>query len=104
LDPDNTKKFAIRNLAAESLPGLEVRAGGTTSIDVTRQGIDKAHGMRKLMEVMNLEKQDILYFGDKLQQGGNDYPVKAMEIDTMDVTRWEDTVYRLETILAVTNN
>jgi phosphomannomutase len=103
-DPDNTKKFALRNLAAKSLPGLEVRAGGTTSIDVTRQGIDKAHGMRKLMEVMNLEKQDILYFGDKLQQGGNDYPVKAMGIDTMDVTRWEDTVYRLETILAVINN
>jgi phosphomannomutase len=103
-DPDNTKKLALRNLAAKSLPDLEVRAGGTTSIDVTRQGIDKAHGMRKLMEVLNLEKQDILYFGDKLQEGGNDYPVKVMGIDSLDVTRWEDTVYRLETILAVTNN
>ena len=44
-DPDGTKKSAIRDLAAQSLPDLEVRAGGTTSIDVTRVGIDKAYGM-----------------------------------------------------------
>lgn len=101
-DPDSSKKFALRDLAAKSLPGLEVRAGGTTSIDVTREGIDKAYGMQKLMEALNIGMDDILFFGDKLQPGGNDYPVKAMGIDSLDVTRWEDTVMRLEAILAVT--
>ena len=100
-DPDSSKKFALRDLAAKSLPGLEVRAGGTTSIDVTREGIDKAYGMQKLMEELNIGMDDILFFGDKLQPGGNDYPVKAMGIDSLDVTRWEDTVMRLEAILAV---
>lgn len=100
-DPENTKKLAIRDLAAQSLPDLEVRSGGTTSIDVTRIGIDKAYGMQKLIEELDISKDDILFFGDKLEEGGNDYPVKEMGIDTLDVSRWEDTVNRLETILAV---
>jgi phosphomannomutase len=98
-DPDGSKKLAIRDLAAPLLPELEVRAGGTTSIDVTRKGIDKAYGMRKLMEALDIKKEDILFFGDKLQPGGNDYPVKAFGIDSVEVTRWEDTVQRLEEIL-----
>jgi phosphomannomutase len=100
-DPDGSKKLEIRNLAAKSLPDLEVRAGGTTSIDVTRVGIDKAYGMQKLIEELDIIKDDILFFGDKLGEGGNDYPVKAMGIDSMEVSHWEDTVLRLQTILNV---
>jgi len=83
------------------LPDLEVRTGGTTSVDVTMIGVDKAYGMRKLMEQMKITKKEILFIGDKLQEGGNDYPVKAMGIDTIEVERWEDTAYVLEGILAV---
>lgn len=100
-DPDGSKKIALRDAAAKELTDLEVRAGGTTSIDVTRVGIDKAYGMKKIMENMGWDKNDILYFGDKLQEGGNDYPVKAFGIDSLEVDRWEDTADRLETILAV---
>ena len=100
-DPDGSKKLAIRDLAAQSLPDLEVRTGGTTSIDVTRIGIDKAYGMQKLIDELDISKEDILFFGDKLEEGGNDYPVKAFGITCLDVSKWEDTVNRLETILAV---
>jgi len=100
-DPDGTKKASLRDLAAPLLPGLEVRAGGSTSIDVTREGIDKAYGMQKLIDAIDISKDDILFFGDHLQEGGNDYPVKAFGIDCLDVGKWEDTVHRLETILAV---
>jgi phosphomannomutase len=100
-DPSGTKKASLRDLAAQSLPGLEVRMGGSTSIDVTREGIDKAYGMQKLIDALNISKDDILFFGDNLQEGGNDYPVKAFGIDCLDVDKWEDTVNRLETILAV---
>jgi phosphomannomutase len=98
-DPDGTKKMAIRDLAAKSLPDLEVRAAGTTSIDVTRKGIDKAHGMKKLIEALGITKEDILFFGDKLEEGGNDYPVKAYGIESIAVTGWEDTVAKLKEIL-----
>lgn len=100
-DPDNTKKLAIRDLAAERLPDLEVRTGGTTSIDVTRIGIDKAYGMQKLIDELDISKEDILFFGDKLQEGGNDYPVKAYGIDSLEVLHHEDTIARLQTILYV---
>jgi HAD superfamily hydrolase (TIGR01484 family) len=100
-DPTGEKKASLRDLAAQSLPGLEVRAGGSTSIDVTREGIDKAYGMQKLIDAIHISKDDILFFGDNLKEGGNDYPVKAFGIDSLEVSSWEDTALRLETILAV---
>jgi len=51
---------------------------------------------------MNINKEDILFIGDKLEQGGNDYPVKAIGIDTIAVERCEDTALVLEGILGVT--
>ena len=100
-DPTHEKKKNLRDAVALLLPDLEVRIGGTTSVDVTMIGVDKAYGMRKLMEQMKITKEEILFIGDKLQEGGNDYPVKAMGIDTIEVERWEDTAYVLEGILAV---
>lgn len=101
-DPDQKKRRAIRAIALDKLPGLEIRVAGTTSIDITRPGIDKAYGMQKLMDANNLTKEDILFFGDKLQEGGNDYPVKEFGIDSIEVTRWEDTANCLEAIVATT--
>lgn len=100
-DPTGKKKHAIRDRAAPLLPDLEVRVGGTTSIDVTIIGVDKAYGMTKLIESLDIAKDDILFIGDKLEEGGNDYPVKAMGIDSLQVTGWEDTARILEGILHV---
>lgn len=98
-DPTGEKKLAIRNHAAPLLPEFEVRAAGTTSIDVTPKGIDKAHGMKKLIEAEDITKEDILFIGDRLDEAGNDYPVKAMGIDTIAVERWEDTALVIETLV-----
>jgi HAD superfamily hydrolase (TIGR01484 family) len=100
-DPDGVKKHAIRDYAADRLPDVEVRVGGTTSVDVTIIGIDKAYGMRKLMEVLGIGMDDILFVGDKLEEGGNDYPVKAMGIDSIAVEHWEDTALVIETIVKI---
>jgi phosphomannomutase len=91
-----------RDKVAELLPDLEVRIGGTTSTDITLPGIDKAYGMRKLIDAIDVSKDEILFFGDKLQEGGNDYPVKAMGIDSIEVEGWETTAYALDGILGVT--
>jgi phosphomannomutase len=100
-DPDGKKKHALRDYAAERLDDLEVRVGGTTSVDVTRIGIDKAYGMEKLMQVLEIGKDEILFIGDKLEEGGNDYPVKAMGIDTIAVNSHEDTELLIEGIIKV---
>lgn len=100
-DPDGVKKHAIRDYVAERLDDLEVRVGGTTSVDITKIGIDKAYGMKKLIEILGVSKEQILFIGDKLEEGGNDYPVKALGIDTIAVDGWEDTALVLEGIIAV---
>ncbi len=100
-DPDGSKKHKIRDYVVPVLPDVEVRVGGTTSIDVTMIGIDKAYGMKKLMEQLSFNKEELLFFGDKLESGGNDYPVKALGIDCLEVSRWQDTVNCLEAILHV---
>lgn len=100
-DPSGEKKLKLRDHVAKLIPEFEVRAGGATSIDVTKPGIDKAYGMQKLMEQLKVEKDDILFFGDKLVEGGNDYPVMAMGIDSLEVSCWQDTARSLQAILHV---
>jgi HAD superfamily hydrolase (TIGR01484 family) len=98
-DPDGAKKAALRDYAAARLPDLEVRSGGSTSVDVTKMGVDKAYGMRKLMEHLGLATEDVIFVGDRLDEGGNDYPVKAMGIRSVAVTRWQDTADYVERLL-----
>jgi len=100
-DPDNQKKDLIRERAAPRLEEFEVRVGGLTSIDVTRPGIDKAYGMEKLMSTLNVAKSDILFIGDRLGEEGNDYPVKAMGIDSIEVSHWQDTAKILQSIVYI---
>ena len=98
-DPDGAKKAALRDYAAARLPDLEVRSGGSTSVDVTKKGVDKAYGMGKLIHHLGLTTEDVLFVGDRLDEGGNDYPVKAMGIRCVAVTRWQDTADYVERLL-----
>lgn len=100
-DPDMTKRNQLRDLIAPELDDVEVRVGGITSIDVTLPGVDKAYGMRKLIETLGISKDEILFIGDMLQEGGNDYPVKAIGIDTIEVRNFQDTPFVIEGILGV---
>ncbi|MNL74616.1 hypothetical protein D3C87_2002780 [compost metagenome] len=54
--------------------------------------------MRKLLEATGIGMENILFVGDRLEEGGNDYPVKAMGINTIAVERWEDTALVIETL------
>ena len=100
-DPDGVKKRKLRDYVARAIPEFEVRVGGSTSIDVTKPGIDKAYGIKKLIELLAVKKKDVLFVGDRLSKGGNDYPVKAMGVDCLEVSRWQDTALIIEAILGV---
>lgn len=100
-DPDNSKKLKLRAYIAPLIPEFEVRVGGVTSIDVTKPGIDKAYGMHKLMGMLEISREDILFMGDRLQEGGNDYPVEAMGIDSIEVSDWKATATALQAILHI---
>jgi HAD superfamily hydrolase (TIGR01484 family) len=91
-DPDGTKKSLLVAHAAPLLPDFEVRAGGSTSIDVTCKGIDKAYGVRKLMMQIHAAPEELLFVGDRLDEVGNDYPVLAVGVPCVPVTSWQDTL------------
>lgn len=90
-DPTGEKKGRLRDAVAPHLPDLEVRSGGSTSIDITIKGVDKAYGMRHLAEATGISLKDMLFIGDRLDPEGNDYPVKALGVPCHAVTGWEDT-------------
>ena len=99
-DPSGEKKLKLREVVAAKLPDLEVRAGGSTSVDITRVGRDKSFGMGKLLAATGLSKEDVLFYGDRLDEHGNDYPVKVMGIPCVAVTDWQDTADKLEKLLS----
>lgn len=98
-DPDGTKRARLRAAVQPHVPDLDVHAGGSTSIDITGRGIDKAFGIRKLMEQLGLEASDILFVGDRLEPGGNDHSVIGVGVQTRAVEGWEDTVAYVEDLL-----
>ena len=74
-DPDHSKKQAIKKYLDEMIPEFSIRLGGSTTIDITKPGVDKAYGIHKIKEVTNVELDNMLFIGDALFEGGNDYPV-----------------------------
>jgi hydroxymethylpyrimidine pyrophosphatase-like HAD family hydrolase len=68
-------------------------------VDITRKGIDKAYGVNQLMAALDLELEDLLFVGDRLDEGGNDYPVKAMGVECVAVHNWQDTAAYLTRLL-----
>ena len=81
------------------LPEFEVRSGGLTSIDITKQGIDKAFGIGEIVKTLKVTKDDMIFIGDALYEGGNDYPVKTTGVETVQVFGPEDTKVFIRTLL-----
>lgn len=98
-DPTGEKKNALRDAVAARIPDLEVRSGGSTSVDITERGIDKAFGMRQLAEQTGIDLGDMLFVGDRLDEAGNDYPVLAMGVACQAVEGWPDTAAFLEQLI-----
>lgn len=101
-DAHKEEAYKLTEAIAEDLPDFEVRYGGTTTVDITTKGVDKAHGMKKLLEALDFTKEQALFIGDRLEDGGNDYPVKAMGVATIDVDGWQTTPYVVRGVLGVT--
>ncbi len=90
-DPDKKIRQKIVYELKKYLPDWEIGIAGSTSIDVTRKGLDKAYGIHKLMKHLNLKPEEILFVGDALFPWGNDEPVKKTWVYTIQIKNPEDT-------------
>jgi len=87
-----------------SLPDFFVRLGGATSIDVTLPGIDKAYGIRKLQEILGIAIAEMVYVGDALFPGGNDYPAREAGVVSIQVRDPNETKRVIEALIACLPN
>ncbi len=78
-------KLKIARLVQRRLPHFEVRAAGFTSIDVVKKGIDKAYGLRQIEKNLRLKISEMLFLGDAIFPGGNDYAVVKSHVDYVKV-------------------
>jgi len=99
-DPDFTKRKKIKALLDKLIPGFSVRLGGTTSVDVTKPGIDKAYGIRKLRDTLGIAIQEMIFVGDALFPGGNDYPAKEAGVVSIRVRDPNETKRVIEAFVA----
>ncbi len=99
-DPDFTKRKKIKALLDQLIPEFSVRLGGTTSIDITKHGIDKAYGIGKLRDTLGIAIQEMIFIGDALFPGGNDYPAKEAGTLSIEVRDTHETKRVIETIIA----
>jgi phosphomannomutase len=99
-DPDFSKRKKIKALLDELIPEFSVRLGGTTSVDVTKPGIDKAYGMRKLRDTLGISIQEMIFIGDALFPGGNDYPAKEAGALSIQVRDPDESKRVIEAIIA----
>ena len=99
-DPDFEKRKKIQLILDKLIPEYLVRLGGTTSIDITKPGIDKAYGIRKLRDTLGIAIDEMIFIGDAIFPGGNDYPAKEAGVLSIRIKDPEESKRVIETIIA----
>lgn len=99
-DPDFTRRTRMKAVLDTFIPDFSVRLGGATSIDVTRHGIDKGYGIAKLAQTLHIAIGQMIFIGDAVFPGGNDYPAKLAGVLTIEVRDPHETKRVIEAIAA----
>ncbi len=99
-DPDFAKREKMKTILDPMIPGFSVRLGGATSIDITKPGIDKAYGIGKLRDILGIAIEEMIFVGDALFPGGNDYPAEQAGVVSIRVRDPHETKRVIETIIA----
>ena len=98
-DPTREKRQRIKSVIEPLLPEYDVSIGGLGALDITQKGMDKGYGVRELAKHCTIAEQDILYFGDMLFPGGNDYPVTQTGARAIEVAGPHETYVHVEELL-----
>ncbi|MEJ5979494.1 HAD-IIB family hydrolase [Novosphingobium sp. PS1R-30] len=99
-DPDFAKRKVIQADLRTRLPGMSINMGGATSIDITREGVDKAYGLKRLRDESGIPLDAMMFIGDAIFPGGNDYPAKELGLDTVRVRDPQETLSVIAAIVA----
>ncbi len=79
------------SLLKKYLKNFELKKGGLTSIDITRKGIDKSYGVKRILKELSISKKDAVFVGDAFYRGGNDAPARKAGVACIPVSGPKDT-------------
>ncbi|KAI1310997.1 HAD-like domain-containing protein [Xylaria venustula] len=99
-DPDFAKRKVIQADLRTRLPDLSINMGGATSIDITQKGVDKGYGLKRLRDASGIPLDQMMFIGDAIFPGGNDYPAKAIGLRTVCVKDPNGTLSAIAAIVA----
>ncbi|KAI1282479.1 HAD-like domain-containing protein [Xylaria sp. FL0933] len=99
-DPDFAKRKVIQADLRTRLPDLSINMGGATSIDITQKGVDKGYGLKKLSDASGIPLEQMMFIGDAIFPGGNDYPAKEIGLRTVCVKDPNGTLAAIAAIVA----
>ena len=99
-DPDRSKREGFIKTAPLKSEDIIVKIGGSTSLDYIHNKRHKGANVQKLIDHMNWNKDECVYFGDGLYPGGNDEAVIGV-IETIAVDDHEDTYRKLKQLLGL---
>ena len=109
LKPDNAAAGATHEPGHAAGPGgvggakppvTEYAAHGVKIQPVTKPGIDKAYGIGKLRDTLGIPIEDMIFVGDAIFPGGNDYPAKQAGVVSIEVRDPDETKRVIEAIIA----
>lgn len=99
-DPDFAKRKVIQADLYKRLPDLSINMGGATSIDITQKGVDKGYGLKRLRDASGIPLEQMMFIGDAIFPGGNDYPAKEIGLETVRVKDPDGTLAAIAGIVA----
>ncbi len=99
-DPTFEKRAAMQQALLKIIPEYDILIGGRSTIDITTKGVNKSYGVNWLSHRLHTPPQDMLFVGDALYEGGNDFVVIPTGIKTRPVTGPSETLGVIDEILA----
>ena len=97
-DPNFAKRKKLQAALKPLLPSLSVNVGGSTSIDITREGVDKGWGLNRLSKESGFTLDEMIFLGDAIYPGGNDYPAQQAGVASIKVRDPADTATAIRAI------
>ena len=84
-DSDHKKREEIVRELKKIIPEFNIQIGGMTTIDITALGANKATAIDRLQEYLKLTDAEVIFVGDALFPGGNDYPAISTGVECIKV-------------------
>ncbi len=98
-DPDQNKRRDMLSYMQPLLPDFDIKMGGATSVDITKKGTNKHYALTMYLKLLSLNQSNVLYYGDAIFPGGNDYIVEEFGYPYVHVHNPQETLESLRGIL-----